>query len=165
MNENTTLLKDILATLREIRDSLRSGGAVAGGAPSSAASSGKGGQVAGDRELDSEWGNPSVRKDPKRWVGDSFAGCRLSECPPAYLDQLADLYDWMGDKDEEENKLHKGKPTAPYKRRDAARCRGWAKRLREGWKPPVGSAGGGDDQSPQDYGGAGAGAGEDPLPF
>lgn len=158
MSEATELLKEILSTLREIRDSLRSGGAPG----ERQASSGKGGQVAGDRELDSEWGDPVVRKDPKKWTGDSYAGCHFSECIPEYLDELADLYDWMGDMDEKDNKMHKGKPTAPYKRRDAARARGWAKRLREGWQRPAADSQ--SDGAAPAGNGAGSGA-DDPLPF
>lgn len=153
MSAETDLLVDILSVLREIRDTLRASGGRA--APSSdarpaASASSKGGQIASDRELDSEWGDPAVRKDPKRWEGPSFAGCHFSECPADYLDELAGLFDWMADKDEESGNMTKGdkpKPTAPYKRRDAARARGWAKRIREGWKPSAPSA---DDPPPND---------------
>lgn len=158
MNENTALLRNILTTLREIRDALRSGVGKATDR-SSSSSTAKGGKVASDRELDSDWGNPVVRKDPRGWKGDSFVGCRFSECPPEYLDELASLFDWMGDKDEEEGKTYKGKPTAPYKRSDAGRARGWAKRLRDGWKPSNGAAG---EEENQNYGGVGN---DEPLPF
>lgn len=56
-----------------------------------------------------------------------------------------------------------GKPSAPYKRSDAGRARGWAKRIREGWKPAEHSAGHDDQSQPQDYGGAEAPV--DDLPF
>lgn len=162
MSDDTAILRDILSTLREIRDSLRTGGGQVGA--QSSASSDKGGKVAGDRELDSEWGNPLVRKDPKRWQGGSFVGCTFSECPPEYLDELAGLFDWMADKDEESgNKTpdkpgKPGRPTAPYKRSDASRARGWAKRIRDGWKPPAGQ----QEQDSTAYGGASA---ADDLPF
>lgn len=164
MSESTELLQAILVTLREIRDALRTGGGAAvERQASTTASGGKGGQVAGDRELDSEYGDPTVRKDPKRWQGSSFVGCHYSECSPEYLDELANLLDWMGDKDEEDGKLYKGKPTATFKRKDAARARGWAARIRSGWKPSgQATAPAPQDDSSQNYGGAG---GEDPLPF
>lgn len=160
MSDAVPILKDILSTLCEIRDSLRSGGAVAG--EKSAASSSKSGQVASDRELDSEWGDPTVRKDPKRWDGPSFVGCHFSETTPEYLESLASLFDWMGDKDEESGNLHKGKPTAPYKRSDARRARGWAQRLRNGWKPAESSAAPAD-QPPADE--ASSSEPIDDLPF
>lgn len=95
-----------------------------------------GGAIAPDSDLDSEWGNPEVRKDPPRWKGDSHAGSRMSECPADYLRSLAGLYDWQADQDEKSNRVDgKGRPTAPYRRKDAARARGWAKR-NEG-KPSV----------------------------
>ena len=107
-----------------------------GGARASVASSSTGGGVASDRDLDSEWGDPVVKKDPKRWIdggGDSYASCRMSQCPSDYLNALANLYDWQADKDEESNASYvnnAGKTvfTAPFKRKDAARARGWAKR-------------------------------------
>ncbi len=158
MNEEVQLLREILTTLREIRDGARAGSPSAGGAPSSA-----GGTVAGDRELDSEWGNPIVRKDPRDWKGPSFVGCNFSECPPEYLDQLAGLFDWMADRDEEKGAVTKGKkPSAPYKRSDAARARGWAKRARDGWQAPAKSSDQEADRSSTDYGGTDA---VDDIPF
>lgn len=123
--------------------------APAGGSGGASAPSG-GGAVASDYGLDSEWGNPIVGKDPKRWIengGDSFAGCKMSECPAEYLDAVANLFDWMADKDDEagrngETYFNKKKQTlvpkdGAFKRKDASRARGWAKRKRDGWAPPV----------------------------
>lgn len=85
--------------------------------------------VADDADLDSQYGNPEVRSDPKRWQGESMKGRLFSECSSEYLGMLAGLLDWQAQKDEEKNNVSSsGKPTAPYKRRDAARARGWAKR-------------------------------------
>lgn len=103
------------------------------------------GAVASDDDLDSEWGNPIVKKDPKKWVddgGESYAGCRMSECPPKYLYMLASLFDWMAGKDEESNKTYTSKqgkevPTAPLNRKSAARARGWAKRNENRVAAPV----------------------------
>lgn len=104
------------------------GGATAGGS--------SGGGIASDADLDGEYGDPIVKKDPKKWLeqgGESYAGCRMSECPSDYLRMLASLFDWMAGKDEEKGKTYKNKrgedvPTAPFNRTAAARARGWAKR-------------------------------------
>lgn len=102
-----------------------SSGSVAGGPP----------PIADDSDLDSEWGNPVMKKDPKKWVeqgGESFVGCHMSECPAEYLAMVAGLYDWMASKDEEQNRTYtkngKELPTAPFIRKNAARARGWARR-------------------------------------
>jgi hypothetical protein len=132
------LLSNILTELKGIRAELTKGGGKAEARSSAPAASG--GAVANDRELDSEYGNPAVRKDPKRWNADvngSYAGCNFSECPADYLDCLADLFDWMGDKDDEDGKQYNGKPASIYKRKDAARARGWSQRKRNGWQPPA----------------------------
>jgi len=154
------LLSQILTELKGIRAALANGG---GKADARSSSPTGGGAVANDRELDSDYGDPVVRKDPKRWnvdVNGSYAGCNFSECPPDYLDALADLFDWMGDKDEEDGKMYKGKPSSVYKRKDAARARGWAKRLRAGWKPEAAPDRGSNDQQEDNSGPA-----DDPLPF
>jgi hypothetical protein len=52
------------------------------------------------------------------------------------LDMLADTYDYFAAKDEASGALTStGKPKAPYGRQSAKRARGWAARLRAGWKP------------------------------
>lgn len=92
------------------------------------------GDVAGDRDLDGPHGDPVVRKDPKRWSGSSFAGYKFSECPPEYLDVLAEFKEWQAGMD-----ARKGTPEddrkAKFNRLDAARARGWAARKRDGWAP------------------------------
>lgn len=107
-------------------------------------------RVAPDSDLDGQYGNPSIRaKDPRDWTGDSQLGKPFSECPPAYLDLLADRFDWFAEKAEEEGTTTSaGKPVAPYNRKDAARARGWAARLRAGWKPLVEPAGFPSDATP-----------------
>lgn len=100
------------------------------------------GLLATDADLDGQWGNPEVKKNPPRWQGDSCVGRRLSECPPEFLDELAAFSDWKAGKDEEaapalaEEDAAKKRKYAGYARKDAARARGWAARLRAGWKPP-----------------------------
>lgn len=104
------------------------------GAGSAPRQSGKGGEVASARDLDSQWGNPTV-KDPKRWTGPTYSGKRMSECPPEYLEELADFKDWQADKREDEGP--DGIKKAGYCRKDAARARGWAERLRQGFQAPA----------------------------
>jgi hypothetical protein len=90
--------------------------------------------VASDAELDSKFGDPVVRKDPKRWDGPSFQGQPFSRCTPEFLDCLAAFFEW---KSEKENEDPEKKKYADYSRKDAARARGWAARIRKGWMPPV----------------------------
>lgn len=90
----------------------------------------------GSVDLDSDFGNFAIRKDPPRWKGQSYVGRRLSECPPEYLDMLADFCDWKAGKDEADGSPEKLK-YAGYARKDAARARGWADRLRAGWRQPT----------------------------
>ena len=94
------------------------------------------GAIAGRADLDSG-GDLVVAFDAKSWKGESCKGKRMSECPSDFLDHLARAFQAMGDKDRAANTLYKGKPSAPYQYRKAALCRGWALRLRLGWKPPA----------------------------
>lgn len=97
------------------------------------------GEVASDRDLDSQYGDPEVRlnKMPRDWTGPSYKGRKFSECPPELLDMLADMFEYFAKKAEESGETHNGKPVAPYKRKDAARARGWAKRIRDGKHTPA----------------------------
>jgi hypothetical protein len=91
--------------------------------------------VADDADLDSQWGDEEV-KDPPRWKGASHSGKRMSGCTPEFLDVYADFKDWCASRDEKINDPKKQK-NAGYDRRRAAKARGWARRIRAGWKPPV----------------------------
>lgn len=98
------------------------------------------GSVADDRDLDGKWGDPVVKFLPRNWTGDQrYKGKKMSECPADLLDMLAETFDYFAKKAEESNEMtDAGKPVAPYKRKDAARARGWAKRNRSsqgGTKP------------------------------
>lgn len=89
--------------------------------------------IADDDELDSERGDVVIKRDPKNWQGESFAGCSMSQCPPKYLRMVASLFDWMAEKDDEQGKTWKNRegkeiPASTFKRRDARLARGWAKR-------------------------------------
>jgi hypothetical protein len=92
---------------------------------------GASGAVADDADLDSQYGNPVIRKDPTKWQGPSYVGRTYSECSPEYLDSLAGLLDWKAGKNAQDPDEKKQKYAA-YDRRDAARARGWAARIRAG---------------------------------
>lgn len=97
--------------------------------------------LASDRDLDGSHGNPEVKFQPRDWSGEPCKGRRMSECPPAFLDMLAETLDYFAHKAEETNEQTTGgKPVAGYKRADAARARGWAKRIRDGKHVPAASA-------------------------
>lgn len=82
-------------------------------------------------DLDSQYGDPVIKaKDPREWTGDLMKGRKLSECPANYLDLLAARYDWFNQSEEDPKKKK-------YNSLDAARARGWAARIRAGYKPPV----------------------------
>lgn len=84
-----------------------------------------------DSLLNGLHGDPVIRaKDPRDWTGELMTGRRFSECPPDYLDLLADRYEFFASREEDEKK--KG-----YNLTDAKRARGWAARLRAGWTAPV----------------------------
>lgn len=92
--------------------------------------------IADDRDLDSQWGDPIVKFNPRDWTGDDCKGRHLSECPAAFLDLLASTFDYFAMKAEEnDERTDAGKPVAQYKHKDAARARGWAKRVRDGRVP------------------------------
>jgi hypothetical protein len=110
----------------------------------------KGPEIASDADLDSQWGDPIVRtKDPRDWSKESQLGKPFSECPAEYLDLVASRLDFFAEKAEAENTLTTGgKPVAPYNRRDAARARGWAARIRHGYKPQEQAAAGFPSDAP-----------------
>ncbi len=82
-------------------------------------------------DLDSQHGDPVVKaKDPRDWAGDSMQARKFSECPPEYLDLLAARYDYFAEREADAKKKK-------YNQLDAARARGWAARLRNGWTPPT----------------------------
>lgn len=86
-------------------------------------------EPAGDTDLDGQYGDPAVFKDPPRWSGPSFAGAKFSDCPPDYLRTLADFLMWRARKCDEEGKTTKsGQPQSAFLARDAARALGWARR-------------------------------------
>lgn len=117
LEEQNTLLRAILAAL----------------SPDATAARGAAGAVASDRDLDGQYGNPEVRTNPKRWDGPSFRGRRFSECSAEFLDVYAELLEWQGQQSDKKNeRTNTNKPLGDYRRQDAARARGWAKRIRAG---------------------------------
>lgn len=100
--------------------------------------------VASDRDLDSQHGDPEIKaRDPRDWTGPTMKGRKFSQCPAEYLDMVAERLDYFcsqnaGATEEDQKKLR-------YQRLDASRARGWAKRIRAGWKPAAPADGWGDD--------------------
>lgn len=98
----------------------------------------KSGKLADDADLDGKYGDPTVKFMPRDWTGEDFAGCHMSEMPAELLDRVAASCDYRAEKAERENTLTSGgKPVAPFNRKDAARARGWAKRIRDGKHTPA----------------------------
>jgi hypothetical protein len=134
----------VLAELKSIRAQVEAvnakldvlvGGGVGGARPARPASPSHGGAsesaIASDRDLDGQYGNPTIKKDPARWKGDSFVGYRYSETTPEYLEEVASFNDWRASKDDEAKAVDsKNRPKSYWARKDAALARGWAKRLR-----------------------------------
>lgn len=71
-------------------------------------------------ELDSEHGDPVVKRDPALYKDESFVGKKFSECSPKYLRALADFFEWKGEKFNNE-----------WAKKDAKFARGWARRIEE----------------------------------
>lgn len=94
--------------------------------------------IATDQDLDGQYGNPTVRFDPRDWEGDSQKGKHYSDCPPGFLEMLAKTLDYFAGKNEQNGDERK----AGFERKDAARARGWAKRIREGWSKEPSEGGG-----------------------
>lgn len=103
--------------------------------PPQKAPSANGKSVASDSDLDSQYGNPEVRVDLKRWPKQSYKGRKYSECDPEFLDMLADFLDWSAG--ESKKKIDAGSQDSNEIKRakfgpiDAARARGWAARIRK----------------------------------
>lgn len=137
--ETIALLRSIDASLKALLAQSKPGG----GAPAE--------QV----DLDGRHGNPIVKaKDPRDWTGESMKGRHFSECPPEYLDLLADRFDYFASKEEDAKK-------AKYNRLDAARARGWAARLRAGYVSTTGTQDGGNGNDGEHWSGASEGDGYD----
>lgn len=117
--------------------------------------------TADDRDLDSKYGDPEVKFVPRDWTGADYKGRHFSECPAELLDLIANALDYLADKSEAAGETYNGKPVAAYKRRDAARARGWAKRAREGRTRPASPA----TAAPSAWADAGGFEKDDEVPF
>jgi hypothetical protein len=97
----------------------------------------RGPAIASDRDLDGQWGDPELKFMPRDWTGPSYKGRRFSACPPDLLDLAAETFEYFARQADEKNeRTEKGRPVSEYKRADAARARGWAKRMRDGKHTP-----------------------------
>ncbi len=165
-DEHLELLRRIAKDVADIKAAMGAGlvaSASALGVQVGGASGGAAGGVASAADLDGQYGDPEIRRDPGRWSGDSFVGCRYSQTSPEYLDCVADFKDWQAGKDEESGaKDNKGRPKANWARKDARLARGWAARLRSGWKPKTGN-GAPKPLTDEDYGDDGFN--NDEVPF
>jgi hypothetical protein len=83
-----------------------------------------------DSDLDSQYGDFALKKDPPRWKGESFAGVKLSRTTPEYCDAVMSFALWKADKDRQSGDDKK----AGYSRREAERALGWKLRLERGHK-------------------------------
>ncbi len=124
-------------------------------------------KVASDYEMDDKYGNPEVRRDPKRWSGESCVGRKFSDCPADYLLVTAEFNEWKASNPREGDDPKWQK----YAIKDAALARGWAVR-NQGGSTNLPSGGGYTKratpaQRPADeHEMAGAGSfGEEDLPF
>lgn len=85
--------------------------------------------MASDADLDGPYGDPQIRaKDPRDWKGEPQKGKRMSQCPAEYLDLVASRLEYFAGQETDEKKAH-------YTRKDAGRARGWAARIRAGYRP------------------------------
>lgn len=87
--------------------------------------------VADAVELDSEYGDPLIKYNPKGWDGASLVGKNFSHCTPAELDAIArdrDSYAAWADRTGAVD--NKGRPKSYYAKKDARLARGWAKKMR-----------------------------------
>lgn len=174
-DEQAKLLRQIAADVAAIKAAMVASvggqasalGVSTGGGGSSVG--GGGGESASDAELDDKYGDPDIRRDPPRWDGESYAGRRFSEATPEYLDSFANFKEWQAKKDDEGGAVDgKGRPKSHWARKDARLARGWAARLRSGWKPG-GAAGAQKPVTDEDYGdafdGGYGGGGDSDIPF
>ena len=96
-----------------------------------------------DQLDDPTHGDAVVRNDPPRWKGAKMAGRKWSTLTAEQLDFLAGFHAWRVGAAEKDGKDPK------WARLDAARCLGWAARVRSGYKPPEDDFGGAPDDDEQ----------------
>jgi hypothetical protein len=114
---------------------------------------------ASDADLDGQYGDPQIRKDPtaRYWTGRSYVGKTLSQCPADYLRAFARYKQscaFMNDKAGDPQKAK----YAGYDRKDASRAVGWALRIESGRTAapppsPTSQTGGSSGDYASDFGG------------
>ena len=82
------------------------------------------GAIAPDSDLDSKFGDPIVKFDPRDWKGQSCKNKHYSTCPSAYLLLMASALEFFGNRKAANGEDDK----SAWDFRDAARARGWAAR-------------------------------------
>lgn len=87
-----------------------------------------------DADLDGKYGNPEVRMMPNKWHGQDFKGWKMGDCPPEFLDMLADMLEAIARKQAQDPAKAK---YADWSAKDAARARAWAERHRKNGTGPV----------------------------
>ncbi len=154
-----------LRVLRAMADGmLRGMGGVApaanGGSAPAPTSSG-GGTVAPDSDLDGQYGDPQIKFSPRKWAGANYVGSTYSQTEPDFLDVVAEALEWSANNPKPAKLKY-----ADYDRRDAARARGWAARLRASGvtAPAPAPAAPAAEWSPPDDGGQ-LPMGDDEIPF
>jgi hypothetical protein len=135
--EMLSLLNDIAARLDRLEQRLGPDGAAqaspSGGVDRLNDSGPSEGTAAEARDLEGPYGNPEIRRDPPRWTGQSYVGCRFSEASAEYLETLAGFLDWKArESDKKDERVKGGALKSKFIRLDAARARGWRKRILEG---------------------------------
>lgn len=100
----------------------------ASSAPSAHAGSVK---PAPDADLDGQYGDFVMKKDPPRYKGPSFAGKKLSQTSAEYCEAVMGFKLWQAEKDAAAGDEKK----AAYATRDAERALGWKLRFESGYKP------------------------------
>lgn len=88
-------------------------------------------EVASDDDLDGPYGDVVVKFPPKDWDGPDYTGQPLSKTDAKFCRRMAGFWSWQAEKDEAGTDEKKA-ANAKYKRKDAARARGWAKRHESG---------------------------------
>lgn len=89
------------------------------------------GLFASDRDLDGQYGDPKIKFAPRDWRGSNYVGKPMSQCVPDFLEMLAESLSYAADHPREGKEKY-----ASFNRKDAARARSWARRLRSGAVPP-----------------------------
>ena len=86
-----------------------------------------------DHQLENDWANKIVSKDPRRWTGESMVGRRYSDCSAEWHDSMAGLCEFKAQKGREETPVrlkNNGRPWHESDAFEAKLCRAWARRIR-----------------------------------